>query len=690
MPQTRLQKRLLESTSLERENISSKNPKHGFDDGSAGSTDGNSVEVAAPLKKKQKTVKNSVSTKASAKVPRKRSIKAVKKGAKQNADTGNNYQSSSTMEVDPVPKSTLETLPIEILWQITSHLAPSQALNMASVSRSIQYVVASAPIWEEIWHQAELKRPARKYKTFLAVVLSENTKICERCYVKAKSVYGSAAPLSIFDKDEQCNIRLCCNCRRKYYTKYPETDPAEAAEGSLQATGSRSITKSTAMAFYKLTDVDLSGIAVEYAQNPYYRHAAPMQLFDRFDVIRVAREVHGGDVGIEAARNATTLRGSTLRESRQKNMEARRTLLNERLEQAGLTQYGSSYRCQMFVHHNSGKINEIITALQAEEVQHRESNARKEELDARLSEAGLDRPAYNLRYRNYVANNLGTIEEVIADINREMEIKRTVDERRQNLTKKLEAAGLTLRADSRLCQAYIQSATGDIDEIVVTMKEMAWYFRCTNYKTSRLVYEEYDSDDYSDYSDYYGDYGYRRWGSPRQRVTVNSDLGKRKALNSWVASRIDRGIYTSVHDDPDTDNRPPSSLWQSIDEKCLSRLKNIAVRKLSSAYPKQADGTRHISNDLQEQDIIRELAKPGLAINQKSHINSGKQQHYDSVSSGPNSSSGSSSTFNSDTSSSNSSSTSGSSFEVQKPTLSHAIAYWMGGNWWKELIDMVK
>ncbi|KAJ3098402.1 hypothetical protein HDU97_004030 [Phlyctochytrium planicorne] len=120
------------------------------------------------------------------------------------------------------------------------------------------------------------------------------------------------------------------------------------------------------------------------------------------------------------------------------------------------------------------------------------------------------------------------------------------------------------------------NAKGDLNNIVMIMEEMAWYFRATRYNSLRLVaYTEsyrsyggrsrwYDSDDEDGRScggsdDY--DYDYE----PRMRTRVDSELGKSRALEEWATNRLKAGNFRSPRLDNPGRERPPESLWDRLD-----------------------------------------------------------------------------------------------------------------------------
>lgn len=403
-------------------------------------------------------------------------------------------------------------------------------------------------------------------------MLSESAKICERCHCKTKSI-GSSAPISLLDEDENIKIRICCNCRCEYYTRHPEPDPEQTTVGQSQVTAYtayyKQITKGAVISTYKLTSQHLADLAAAYESNPQLRYALGRNRFYENDVIRLARKVHGGDIGIQAARTATEMKGIMIRESRNRNIESRRILLDQQLEQLGLSQFRSSWRYRSFVTSSVGDIESIITSFRNEarekEEKQKRMQARKTELEARLEEVGL-----------------------------------------------------TLRADSKICQSYVDHSCMDIDYVVSIMKEQDWYFRCTQYPKFRQ--ENYPSGQRHPYWRWYDG------GDPCTDYSGQFGAGKNRALNQWVGSRISRGIYASIVGDPENGERPPVSLWDIIVEKWKEQLKNYAAGKLNIAIHELhpnfneliSKGEMVIQEDKAIQEII-EASRRQPSVNTHSH-----------------------------------------------------------------------
>lgn len=88
---------------------------------------------------------------------------------------------------------------------------------------------------------------------------------------------------------------------------------------------------------------------------------------------------------------------------------------------------------------------------------------------------------YELKeYRSdYVKNNISNIEAVLVTKNMEMKDR---EERRIKLQNELQAVGLELRADSRLCAEYIEGTLDDMEYIIEVMKEMDYLHKHTKYR----------------------------------------------------------------------------------------------------------------------------------------------------------------------------------------------------------------
>jgi hypothetical protein len=166
--------------------------------------------------------------------------------------------------------------------------------------------------------------------------------------------------------------------------------------------------------------------------------------------------------------------------------------------------------------------------------------------------------------------------------NKKME--REENERRSLLITKLGSHGLSLRSDSRLCNGFIEHGLGNPDRIVETMAEMNWFFKFTDYSDLKYVYTSHgggytsDEDDWEDdmFIDRYDMPWRHLFSRPRSILTkrIDSESGKRSALERWVEQRLSKGIHTSPSEDPESDQRPPSTLWEQINRIIDKKLSN--------------------------------------------------------------------------------------------------------------------
>jgi hypothetical protein len=190
----------------------------------------------------------------------------------------------------------LDRLPAEIIFKIMKYLPPTTFLQLGLLSRRLHQVIFDAPVWEEIWRTAGLRKPATEHKSYREVVVAKSRTICERCYGKSNAS-GSYSPLRIMDTDDNLMISLCNDCRRGYYDQHPEPYGVEQT-GSTQREWRTLITRQLAESNYRLT--------LDQIHDHYSHGIRPtVRLYNKQIIVEVARAVHGGDIGIKAARNAT-------------------------------------------------------------------------------------------------------------------------------------------------------------------------------------------------------------------------------------------------------------------------------------------------------------------------------------------------------------------------------------------------
>lgn len=487
------------------------------------------------------------------------------------------------------------------LWDIISRsLPPSQLVLMGQTSQEMAMVVQSLPIWKEIAETARLGLPKSKgpCKTYYGLVLKYSMRICELCY-KLSPKRGPLSALPVHVEDYAKEINLCLLCRREYFKTHPEpyTEDLTVSEGDNERP--IRITKSSAVSQYKLKEHDLAAAPYLAVENPHYASAAPMRLYSLKVVIDRARRVHGGDIGIEAAR----VKSESMRQTRINNKERRRQerewnealrteTLNNRLNAENLTRRLATTECHIYIL-SGGDLDNVMQVI-------RERERRHAELQAALAQRGLQ---YEDNYisRDYIYNGARSLEQVVADEERRAQTRRDQERRRQELNARLHERGLELRSDSTLCNNYIANGRGNIDKIVTTMKEMQWYFNATNYPTiyvpgggyggyygrrgygRRARYYDFDSDfsdsddDFSDFDDDYEEY----------RIDISARK-KQIAQRQFLEARINRGNFATSFENDDERTRPPPSLWQPLRLKMRNIWESYAARTTHTYIDKNA------------------------------------------------------------------------------------------------------
>lgn len=289
--------------------------------------------------------------------------------------------------------------------------------------------------------------------------------------------------------------------------------------------------------------------------------------------------MHGGDIGIKAARNKSeSIRQNRInneekrREQRKRDRAARTEALENRLSAENLQHRLAIADCENYIL-SGGDLDQLVQKIQARE-------QRRAELETALAQRGLSyRDDYILM--EYVTYGMRTLEHVIAEEERKIQKQFDQEQRRRELTVRLNECGLELRSDSVLCKNFIATGHGNIDEIVTTMKEMQWYFYATNYPTIRTPgYGGYGG--YRDFYDDFGFGGYRGYGGYRRycRYDSNSDFDysdddyeyqerkigfsaqkKQLAQRQFLEERIAGGNFAVSFEHDDERTRPPTSLW---------------------------------------------------------------------------------------------------------------------------------
>ncbi|RCH91048.1 hypothetical protein CU097_001317, partial [Rhizopus azygosporus] len=210
--------------------------------------------------------------------------------------------SGSTMNY-PERDALAQRLPQEILGEVYRHLAISDLLILSSTSRWQRFAILNHPIWQEIAERSRLSTPKRKYKTWYDIVKSKINLICEQCYcIGPRNGQRSVLAIKVNDQENSTSrrltiLRLCLECRKDHFMRhgvikenvlpqirYDYHNPEKRLEESIRW--------------------------CEVKSN-FNLPAELVQLLPRYtgkyrtdDIINLAREMYGGDVGIAAYQRA--------------------------------------------------------------------------------------------------------------------------------------------------------------------------------------------------------------------------------------------------------------------------------------------------------------------------------------------------------------------------------------------------
>src|SRR5256885_17269512 len=91
---------------------------------------------------------------------------------------------------------------------------------------------------------------------------------------------------------------------------------------------------------------------------------------------------------------------------------------------------------------------------------------------------------------------------------------------------------------------------------------------------------------------------------PRSILTkrIDSESGKRSALERWVEQRLSKVVHTSPSEDPESDQRPPSTLWEQINQIIDKKLSNGKRDSRQGESSQRAEGS---SSRRQGKKIVR-------------------------------------------------------------------------------------
>ncbi|KAG9321950.1 hypothetical protein KVV02_006922 [Mortierella alpina] len=267
------------------------------------------------------------------------------------------------------------------LWQtVFTYLYPSQLTAPAGVSKDWRKRIYHLPVWQKICEASGLTLPGNHIGTYgyekpnyFRLAHENADSICEQCY-KLCRPSGSyrALPVRPVDETVPTEIHMCRDCRVDYYIESPEPVPEDVApyqDGEYTITPR--MTKGEAMKTYLLTNSDIMSLPYEMGRNPYFRHNSPMYLFEEQHVLRLARQVHGGDIGIAAARADSEYTGRKVSEPQDDVIKTRRNLLRSLLHEKGLVLPEHSAICHIYIDKGLGDSVEIVKELETVDWFHR-------------------------------------------------------------------------------------------------------------------------------------------------------------------------------------------------------------------------------------------------------------------------------------------------------------------------------
>jgi hypothetical protein len=266
------------------------------------------------------------------------------------------------------------------LWgKIYSSFYPSGFEREGSLSNEFYHL----PVWQEVCEKAGLALPAaqleaqgRQKPDYFKLAHENAETICEQCYKMTRPA-GSfrALPVAVGGDDgpeSSKTVRMCRDCRVEYYIDQPEPVPNDVAPYKAgDYTVTPRMTKGDAMKTYLLSASDVMSLPYEIGRNPYFGSNSPMYLFEEQHVLRLARQVHGGDIGIAANRSDSKYAGRKVPEPHDDVVKHRRNLLRSMLHDKGLHLPEHAAICHIYIETGLGDPLEIVNELEVVDWFHR-------------------------------------------------------------------------------------------------------------------------------------------------------------------------------------------------------------------------------------------------------------------------------------------------------------------------------
>lgn len=131
----------------------------------------------------------------------------------------------------------------------------------------------------------------------------------------------------------------------------PAGDDDVELAGVLRVHGRITLSRATGEEFC-LTKAQLAALPYEEAPNPHAkRSGAPMRLYQHKDVLALALQLHGGRVGLDAARAKRADRSQRAASAAAQRTSDRRTELSAALAAQGLKLRSDSWLCEQYLKH---------------------------------------------------------------------------------------------------------------------------------------------------------------------------------------------------------------------------------------------------------------------------------------------------------------------------------------------------
>ncbi|KAK3810037.1 MAG: hypothetical protein J3Q66DRAFT_62630 [Benniella sp.] len=240
---------------------------------------------------------------------------------------------------DGKPKYELGT----VLWRkVFSYFYLSELSAFATVNKEWRANIYHLPLWQEICEKtglalgpSDLVKYGYKRPDYYRLAHENSDSICEnRFELTRSSGSGRALPVKLNGADVP-GVRMCLDCRRDYYSAHPEPYP-DHVKPQNQANYKivPRVTVDEAEHWYLLKHGELHRLnRVDYSG---YGGLKSMILYNEQDVLGIARQKYGGDIGIAALRADSKISGRKAPEHQDDEKRHRWNYLRSMLHDKGL------------------------------------------------------------------------------------------------------------------------------------------------------------------------------------------------------------------------------------------------------------------------------------------------------------------------------------------------------------------